>query len=98
MVLQPTGCGRVGHRHNTLHSSGQEPNGSWPLRFIARETPVVARTASDTTASERTRAHVGPLNRMRALSTPCGTCVLFDSGRGSPAKMQAVKYMTIQQT
>ena len=22
MVLQPIGCGRVGHRHNTLHSSG----------------------------------------------------------------------------
>ena len=37
MVLQPTGCGRVGHRHNTLQASGQEPNGSWPLCFAALE-------------------------------------------------------------
>ena len=31
MVLQPPGCGRVGHRHNTLMGSGQKPSGFWPL-------------------------------------------------------------------
>ena len=31
MVLQPPGCGRVGHRHNTLMGSGQKPPGFWPL-------------------------------------------------------------------
>lgn len=33
-----------------------------------------------------------------ALSTICRTCVLFDSSRGCPAMMQAVKYLTFQQT
>ena len=55
MVLQPTGCGRVGHRHNTLQASGQEPNGSWPLRFPTRKTTVNDRHTHKTTPNEHTR-------------------------------------------
>ena len=55
MVLQPTGCGRVGHRHNTTQSSGQEPNGSWPLRSPTRKTPVNDRHTHKTPPNEHTR-------------------------------------------
>ena len=36
MVLQPIGCGRVGHRHNTRNGSGQSLKSLWPLLFDLR--------------------------------------------------------------
>ena len=57
MVLQPTGCGRVGHRHNTLQASGQEPNGSWPLRYPTQQKPPLATDTHKTTPSKHTSVH-----------------------------------------
>ena len=54
MVLQPTGCGRVGHRHNTLQASGQEPNGSWPLRYPTQQKPPLTTDTHKTTPNKHT--------------------------------------------
>ena len=35
MVLQPTGCGRVGHRHNTRNREGRPRQRAVPLVFTS---------------------------------------------------------------
>ena len=80
MVLQPTGCGRVGHRHNTLQASSQEPNGSWPLRFPTRKTPVNDRHTHKTTPNEHTA-------RMLARSSAYGPA-LVSLGSHAHARMR----------
>ena len=72
MVLQPTGCGRVGHRHNTLQASGQEPNGSWPLRYPTQQKPPLATDTHKTTPSKHTSTHMGPLKCMWSRSCEPG--------------------------
>ena len=45
MVLQPPGCGRVGHRHNTLHREGRTATACRPSRFCG-PMPLISRPSS----------------------------------------------------
>ena len=77
MVLQPTGCGRVGHRHNTPQASGQEPNGSWPLCFHTPTTPTARSTPGSRPGSKTLQPLPHPHQPQRQIShrmrtTPSG--------------------------
>ena len=43
MVLQPPGCGRVGHRHNTPNRKGRHAKRAVPLVFAALRRFATAR-------------------------------------------------------
>ena len=68
MVLQPPGCGRVGHRHNTLMGSGQKPSGFWPLFLYVESLGAIEVIAAP---SAVTRCH-----SRSAIVAPRFVCLL----------------------
>ena len=75
MVLQPIGCGRVGHRHNTPNGSGQKPEGFWPLPLFTHpdpDTPTHTRRTTNPFTLPRSCGETSSL-MMEQLPGPCGT-------------------------
>ena len=94
MVLQPTGCGRVGHRHNTLQASGQEPNGSWPLRYPTQQNLALTTDTHKTTHNKHTSTHMGPLKCMWSRSCEPGQPRPRTRGSTRPSPPSASKPAT----